>query len=928
MNNKEKLKHKSEFNSLSSIPYRGFTLFCSNHLTHSINFITLIAWIVPLLTLTAFFTSIPCQGFLSPTCDYLFLASKRYRFFLLATFLTPLVLMFLLYLRIFVIITKNQKRRSQLTSHMSLSEPKRRADQLKCLTEEDHQPNGGVLLNQTIGQSNGRPASFDRYAQVPKINLEQKLTLKRSFYGKIAFLTRTLSSKSYTLKQQQQQQKLASQLNAFQPRRGSDASGKENDIISRTAANHHYESTIGGLANNESQLVDESSHRNSLIKKANTKLTGNRLIRSCGENERRSDDDGQRCECDDAQHSQECRLKSEDAANNNHQPTSLCTTCNVTNKLSYSNGSAANGSTRSKSRPQQPTKCPNKSKQTSLIKDGRQSDEKSANQVADRQGAEQQRSDRSFERQSADVRADRQPDEANGVQLGANKRPLLNKFRCDYCFGLSSGGQANCKDACRSGGRKASHTSNSLESANLEGHLSGAHLAEHNLDADLDCKDDCKLIKLADNDSTTGERGRPLSNGQSCGQSNGPSVVCLSGRRPISETNLTGNLVELDNLTSSALGRPKSAEQRTSASSNQTSNHRSNHANQANLSSNSSNLLSNKLANCQTNWPSSPDQTTSSEQRNSEVAQQRSPDKLTLELVKKSSTCSSKSFRSIKSVEIRDDLSVSGDPRREKPAESVVDSPSKLSTTRFNYPRKLRNKLNASIHGSRSVRFHTKALFTTLTILGTYLVCIMPALSAYFFLNFSLVLPDQTDHDLNLKPLTSPLSFSVFLVLTCVDDCVYPLFSISIRKRVVISMITNSLVIIKSITDPFIYIYRIQEVKLAVRQCIFFTRSADKHSGQRKPATAGKPVNYHGASINAKSLMSRDLKDLKEPVTIVENLETATGPCSRQASFNTASGSASITASTNLNTTGDSLIANGSSPTRATVSSGRQSADK
>ena len=160
-------------------------------------------------------------------------------------------------------------------------------------------------------------------------------------------------------------------------------------------------------------------------------------------------------------------------------------------------------------------------------------------------------------------------------------------------------------------------------------------------------------------------------------------------------------------------------------------------------------------------------------------------------------------------------------------------------------------------------------------------------------------------------------------MLTCVDDCVYPLFSISITKRVVISIITNSLVIIKSITDPFIYIYRIQEVKLAVRQCIFFSRSADKNAGQRGKPAAGKPViNYHCTSVNAKSLMNRDAK---EPVTIIENLEAA-GQCSRQASFNTASGTASlsITASTNPNPTADSPITNGSSPTKARHSPDKQ----
>lgn len=102
------------------------------------------------------------------------------------------------------------------------------------------------------------------------------------------------------------------------------------------------------------------------------------------------------------------------------------------------------------------------------------------------------------------------------------------------------------------------------------------------------------------------------------------------------------------------------------------------------------------------------------------------------------------------------------------------------------------NQLAAAVCGggtsqsSSSASSHTKALYTTLIILGTYLVCWMPALC--------------------------------FLVLTCVDGCPFPLFTLSIRKRVILSFINNSLVIIKSMVDPFIYIYRMKEVKSALRR--------------------------------------------------------------------------------------------------------------
>lgn len=738
----------------------------------------------------------------------------------------------------------------------------REVDQLT----DEHLANGVRQNGHKVvcGQANGRPGSFDidRYAgnRIPKIHLEQKLTLKRSFYGKIAFLTRTLSSKSYTLKQQQhlqQQQlqrqqlhqqksnKLGSQLNAFH--RENEASEKENDIISRTAANHHYASAgcppvisccdeERRLGNNERQLANESSHRSSLIKKANTKLTGNRLIGSCNMDERHGcERDGYECNdggrdtgkrhrggrsCDvaaagemenenlKANHLEECsvnRLGEEDLCNNNQQ-THWCSTCdraanvtssvtsNVTSRATSdstnehasdrrnkqrnnqmnqqtsdqtrnnsvnSNGHAnMNGSKRSEN----PGKCPSQTnagnKQMSLIKDEQQSAQAAADKH-DRENKhgnpdgnvpgsrEQQRSGATQSGRQSDVQtaqSSRPPDEANGVQLVANRRqPLLNKFRCDYCFGLSASSKITCA-GCRTGSRKASHSSvqsstinHGVEFTNLDGHLGTPHLVcpQHsNLAGDLNCKDNCKLIKSADNRlANGGDALRGSFSGRSnerpfdqrpYDQRNGTECVCLStglsGKRLISETNLS----ELDNLTSSPTNANRPADRRTSPSPGpinpaSPSIHRYNHAH---LSSNSSNLLSNKLTSCS----SSPDQTANS---------RASPERLTLELVKKSSSCSSKSFRSIKSIEIRDDLSVSGDPRREKAPDTgqgSVESPTKLNTARshFNYPRKLRNKLNASIHGSRSVRFHTKALFTTLTILGTYLVCIMPALSKYY----------------------------------------------------------------------------------------------------------------------------------------------------------------------------------------------------
>ena len=114
---------------------------------------------------------------------------------------------------------------------------------------------------------------------------------------------------------------------------------------------------------------------------------------------------------------------------------------------------------------------------------------------------------------------------------------------------------------------------------------------------------------------------------------------------------------------------------------------------------------------------------------------------------------------------------------------------------------------------------HTKALYTTLIILGTYLICWMPAL--------------------------------FFQVLTCVDGCPYPLFTLSIRKRVILSFINNSLVIIKSMVDPFIYIYRMKEVKLALRRSGYWLCG----EGRRRTMANAHRANLYGATgLNGRKL--------------------------------------------------------------------------
>lgn len=96
-------------------------------------------------------------------------------------------------------------------------------------------------------------------------------------------------------------------------------------------------------------------------------------------------------------------------------------------------------------------------------------------------------------------------------------------------------------------------------------------------------------------------------------------------------------------------------------------------------------------------------------------------------------------------------------------------------------------KINSLQRSTRpQVQGHKKALITTLLILGTYLLCWMPAV--------------------------------IFFALTCIDGCLYPLLQLSFTKRIIIGFITNGLVIVKAIVDPFIYTYRMKEMKSALKK--------------------------------------------------------------------------------------------------------------
>lgn len=90
------------------------------------------------------------------------------------------------------------------------------------------------------------------------------------------------------------------------------------------------------------------------------------------------------------------------------------------------------------------------------------------------------------------------------------------------------------------------------------------------------------------------------------------------------------------------------------------------------------------------------------------------------------------------------------------------------------------------IHASAVPQTNTKALITTLLILGTYFISYVPAI--------------------------------IYQVLTCVDHCPYPLYTLSFSRRVFFGAMTTLLLIAKSIIDPFIYSYRMSEIQLAINR--------------------------------------------------------------------------------------------------------------
>ncbi|KAH7981174.1 hypothetical protein HPB49_022175 [Dermacentor silvarum] len=92
-----------------------------------------------------------------------------------------------------------------------------------------------------------------------------------------------------------------------------------------------------------------------------------------------------------------------------------------------------------------------------------------------------------------------------------------------------------------------------------------------------------------------------------------------------------------------------------------------------------------------------------------------------------------------------------------------------------------------SFPSARQLNRNVKAAYTTLWILGTYLIGWMPAVA--------------------------------FIVLTC-TDCAFPIYDLPMRTRMTLGILTNALIISKGLIDPFIYAARMFEVKEALQNML------------------------------------------------------------------------------------------------------------
>lgn len=119
------------------------------------------------------------------------------------------------------------------------------------------------------------------------------------------------------------------------------------------------------------------------------------------------------------------------------------------------------------------------------------------------------------------------------------------------------------------------------------------------------------------------------------------------------------------------------------------------------------------------------------------------------------------------------------------------------------------------VHASAVPQTNTKALITTLLILGTYFTSYVPAI--------------------------------IMQVLTCVDYCPYPVYEIPFDQRIKWSAVTTLLLIVKTIIDPFIYTYRMSEIQVAINR--YFSKRKSKSSFAQSIQQTSQRFNTSGGLL-------------------------------------------------------------------------------
>lgn len=97
-----------------------------------------------------------------------------------------------------------------------------------------------------------------------------------------------------------------------------------------------------------------------------------------------------------------------------------------------------------------------------------------------------------------------------------------------------------------------------------------------------------------------------------------------------------------------------------------------------------------------------------------------------------------------------------------------------------------------NFRSNNSTSSQRKTICTTLSIVGTYLFFYMPSV--------------------------------IFLALTCNDGCPFPLDSNPENVNFIFSLIVNFLIVSKAVIDPFIYLFRVKEVKEGVERLFLCSR--------------------------------------------------------------------------------------------------------